>query len=424
MRSVIPRPVLMGLDRILKAGSGWEKILDLPRTTSRTREGQGGVGLVTSDGAPSGLPGAASGRSALLDAGLPITRIFTPEHGLTATAPDGSSLSDGPDPETGLPVISLYGPRFRVGPEELDGLELVLFDLQDVGARFYTFLWTLSHVMEGCAEAGIPIRVLDRPNPLGGLEESVEGPIQDAQAPESFLGRWPIPIRHSLTLGEMALLLRDEMGLDLDLGIVTMEGWRRGMLWPDTWIPFHPPSPGIPAFPSALLYPGTALLEATNLHEGRGSPLAFQWCGAPWLNGTLLAEQLNEAKLPGVLAHAHPLDISSPTNGMSGWPGGGGTPLCPGVRIEVTDPRAHRPVATGLRLLSLLSTLWPGEFSWGTYPTASNPTGEGHLQRLLGSRVVAHAMEADPAGVTEGRIREWTDPGDWWKRAEPHLLYS
>jgi uncharacterized protein YbbC (DUF1343 family) len=424
MASPEPKPVLLGLDRILKAGSGWEELLKLPAPASPRREKRRSIGLVTSNGAPPGLTGTGSARSALLETGLPITRIFTPEHGLTATAPDGSSLSDGPDPETGLPVVSLYGPRFRAGPEELHDLDLVLFDLQDVGARFYTFLWTMTHLMEGCAEAGIPMRVMDRPNPLGGLETSVEGPIQDAGAPVSFLGGWPIPIRHSLTLGEMALLLRAEMGLDLDLGVVAMDGWRRSMLWPDTGLHFHSPSPGIPAFQSTLLYPGLALLEATNVQEGRGTQLAFQWCGAQWVDGPELAGHLNEVALPGLLAYSRTLDPSPSSTEPSACPGDLRGTSSPGVFLEVTDPGIHRPVATGLRLLSLLRTLWPTQFSWEPYSTAANPSGKDHLKRLVGSEVIANVLENDPGGVTSDLVQEWTDPGGWWERAEPHLLYS
>lgn len=419
-----PESVAMGVDRLLTNGSSWVGILEGSAPASGVPAVGGRMGLVTSDGAPPGLVGGGSSRKALLDAGVPITRLFTPEHGLSARGPDGSPISDGTDPETGLPVVSLYGPRAAPDPSELRDLDLVLFDLQDAGARFYTFLWTLSHVMEGCARAGVPLRILDRPNPLGGLEESVEGPVQDGDAPPSLLGRWPIPIRHSLTLGEMALLLKSEMGMELDLGVVAMEGWSRKTLWPETGLPFHPPSPGIPSFPSALLYPGLALLEATNLREGRGSELAFQWFGAPWLDPDLLAEHLEEGPFPGVLAH--PLDLGlSPSRGLGPGPGEDGEdPSCPGILLEVTDPGAHRPVALGLRLLALLITLWPDEFSWAPYPTAANPSGEDHLQRLLGSRALASAFVSAPETISEEAIRDWTTAEGWWERAEPHLLYS
>jgi uncharacterized protein YbbC (DUF1343 family) len=366
---------------------------------------------VTNDGSPSGLEGLGfpSSRTALLDAGVPLTHLFTPEHGLSALESDGRAVADGRDPVTGLRVTSLYGPRLAPPAEALAGLDLVLFDLQDVGARFYTFLWTLSHLLESCAGAQVPLRVLDRPNPLGGLPEWVEGPLPDPDAAPSFLRRWPVPVRHSLTLGEMARLLRAEMDLSVDLEVVPMEGWRRETLWPTTGLRFHPPSPGIPSFESALLYPGLALLEATNVREGRGSPLSFRWMGAPWLEAGAGAAAVNEAGLPGIRACPREVALE------------GGTQR--GVEIEVTDPGAVRPVALGLRLLALLCTLWPGRMAWAAYPTVANPGGGGHLLQLTGSAQTVKALEAAPESMTKDRVRELTRAPGWWSRAEPHLLY-
>ena len=362
--------VRLGIDRVLKAPERFSELVSLPGIRIGPHAQPAKVGLVTSDGARPGVPGVGSARQGLLRAGIPLRALFSPEHGISGKTPDGAPVADGLDAETGLPVVSLYGPRLAPTAPELEGLDLLLFDLQDVGVRFYTFLWTLVHLMESCGEAGVPLRILDRPNPLGGDPTQVEGPIMEADIDASFLGRWPIPIRHSLTLGEMALLLRAEMELAVELDIVTMDGWRRSMTWPDTGLPYHPPSPGLPEFSSILLYPGLAFLEATNVHEGRGTKLAFQWFGAPWMDGAMGAKALNEAGIPGVRAHPHPLS-------------------CPGVRLEVTDPSSLRPVALGLRVLKLLSSLWPRDFQWGPYPTAANPSGEAHLTRLLGSAASA-----------------------------------
>ncbi|MGD8360041.1 MAG: DUF1343 domain-containing protein [Gemmatimonadota bacterium] len=402
--------VLLGLDRILLSPGSFPEL-----GTAGLRGGPGGrqrVGLVTSDSSRSGLPGRGGlpARSALLEVGVPLDHLFTPEHGLFAMVPDGSGVEDGWDQATGLPVTSLYGPRLAPPVELLRGMDLVLFDLQDVGARFYTFLWTLSHVMESCANAGTSLWVLDRPNPLGGSRSDVEGPVPDPYARTTFLGRWPIPVRHSLTLGEMALLFRAEMGLDLDLQVVPMEGWQRSFLWPATGLPFVPPSPGIPNFASTLLYPGLALLEATNILHGRGTELSFQWVGTPWMDPDAGATAFNHLGCPGV--RAHPLEMLL------------GDAVCPGVRIEVTRPEILRPVALGLRLLSLLRTLWPREFRWTPYPTATNPSGRDHLHRLTMRGDVVERLERDPPKLDEAHLMALTRAPGWWERATPHLLYS
>ena len=401
--------VLLGLDRILLFPGSFPEI-----TGKGFRPGHIAprrIGLVTNDGSPSALdaPGRRPARTALLEAGVPLTHLFTPEHGLSATAPDGKGVGDGRDELTGLPVTSLYGPRLAPPREILAELDLVLFDLQDVGARFYTYLWTLFHLLESCHQAGTPLRVLDRPNPLGGLPDWVEGPLPDPDATPTFLGRWPVPVRHSLTLGEMALLFRAEMGLAVDLEVVAMEGWRRECLWPATGLPFRPPSPGIPSFGSALLYPGLAFLEATNVREGRGTELSFQWLGAPWISPETAAAAVNDAGFPGVVAHPRELRRDGET--------------CPGVWLEVTDPGALRPVSLGLRLLALLGTLWPEAFQWSPYPTAANPRGLDHLLRLTGSAETVQLLERSPASLTPERAAALTRVPGWWERAMPHLLY-
>ncbi len=400
--------VLLGVDRLAA-----EVPRFLPASVRR-------VGYVTSDGAPMGGADVPRPRArvALLEAGVPLVRLFSPEHGLEAVGSDGQPQPDGMDLVTGLPVWSLYGPRLSPPPDALAGLDALLFDLQDVGARFYTFLWTLSYVMEACAKAGIPLWVLDRPNPGGGDPSRVEGPLPDPGAPPSFLCRWPIPVRHGLTLGELALLLRREMGLDLDLHVVAMSGWRRDMFWPETGISFHPPSPGIPCWEAALLYPGLALFEATNVSVGRGTPWAFQWVGAPWLDPVAVARDLEESPLSGVEASPSELLVPNPIAGASA-----GTP-CPGVRFRVSDPKAVRPVAMGLRLLALVASRFPGRFGWRAYPTAANPTGQDHLFLLLLSRSLVQRLEGSPRPWTAAELRDAVQAPGWWERAAPILLYA
>lgn len=392
--------ILLGIERILRFPGAfptlWGSVLGAGGARPRR------VGMITHDGSP-------PGRGPLLQAGVNLVRLFTPEHGLSAAVPDGVAVADGTDPLTGLPVTSLYGSRLAPPPEALADLDLLLFDLQDVGARFYTFLWTLLHVMEACAEARIPLWVLDRPNPLGGLEAWVEGPLPDAGLPEHFLCRWPVPVRHSLTLGEMALLFRGEKGLETDLRVVSMAGWKRCLLWPGIGRRFTPPSPGIAGFPGALLYPGLALLEATNVGEGRGTPLAFQWFGAPWMDATAMARAVNDAGVGGVRARPREMEQK-------------GSP-CPGVHLRVTDPRAVRPVRLGVHILSVLATLQPRGFRWAPYPTMVNPEGGHHLLRLTGSRTLVDALQGRPDSLKGEGLRELTRAPGWWERVTPHLLY-
>jgi uncharacterized protein YbbC (DUF1343 family) len=206
------------------------------------------------------------------------------------------------------------------------------------------------------------------------------------------------------------------MELPLELHVIPMEGWTRDMLWWDTGLPFHPPSPGIPTPESALLYAGLALLEATNVLEGRGTDLSFRWLGALWMEEDAgakgLADELNRSAVAGVFPKAHKLPL----------PGEGDA--CPGVLLEITDPRKVRPVALGLRLLAILHTLWPNRFSWNPYPTAVNPGGGEHLRRLLARRAVVERLERIPGTLDEHTILEWTAAPGWWDRAAPHLLYE
>jgi uncharacterized protein YbbC (DUF1343 family) len=391
---------LLGVERVIRSPGSFPTLLGpvLGAGGPRVRR----VGLVTNDG-------SSPGRGALLQAGINLTRLFSPEHGLTSAVPDGTAVEDGTDPLTGLPVTSLYGAGLAPAPEILSELDVVLFDLQDVGARFYTFLWTLLHVMEACSEARVPLWVLDRPNPLGGMEAWVEGPLPDPGLPETFLCRWPVPVRHSLTLGEMALLFREEKGLETDLRVVPMAGWRRSLLWPETGRRFVPPSPGIVSFHAALLYPGLALLEATNVEEGRGTPLAFQWFGAPWMDAEGVARAVSGVGIAGV--RARPLEL------------GQGSPPSPGVHLQVTEPGAVRPVRLGLHILSVLAALHPGDFRWTPYPTMVNPEGRHHLLRLTGSRSLVDALKGISGTLDREKLSDLTRAPGWWERVSPYLLY-
>lgn len=396
-----PEPIRFGADELLRT----------PERFGRTAR----LGLVTNDAARLAADASLRTRVALQRAGLPLARLFSPEHGLAARAPDGAAVGDALDAHTGLPVVSLYGEQMRPPAAALAGLAAVLFDVPDVGARFYTYIWTLSHVLDVCAEAGVPLLVLDRPNPLGGELARCEGPLLDEARCASFLGRAALPVRHGLTAGEFARLWQRERQPGAALEVVPARGWRRTALWPELRLPWVPPSPAMTSFDAALLYPGLCLFEATNLSAGRGTRWPFQVIGAPWLDAGRLAERLRAHSLPGV--SVQPLRFTpaqAPHAGLS----------CEGVRLRVENVAAVRPVALGLRLLAEVVALRQPQFAWARYPTAANPTGAGHFERLVGRPGLREKLEAGAERLDDARLQEWTAAPGWAARAEPCLLYA
>ncbi len=300
------------------------------------------------------------GRS-LLDAlaaaeGVEVVAAFAPEHGVRGDAPAGAAVGDTVDAATGVPVHSLYGERRAPGPEQLAGLDVLVFDLQDVGARPYTYVVTMGLSMQAAARAGVPFVVLDRPNPLGGggpVAGGVEGWVLDP-AFASFVGRYPVPLVHGLTAGELARMIQGERWLDgldgLRLDVVPMEGWRRDQRWADTGRVWVPPSPGLPSADTAAVYPGTVLFEATSASVGRGTTEPFSLVGAPWADGSAAADTLNARGLPGVRFEAVTF-TPAPTPAVPDPPLAG--QALGGVRVVVTDPAAVRPVALGVHLLEV-----------------------------------------------------------------------
>lgn len=391
-------PVRFGVDRLVADPA----ILDGARR----------VGLVTNDAARLASDTARRSRSALLAVGVPIVRLFGPEHGLTGTAEDGAAVADGRDPATGLEVCSLYGDRLRPTREQLGDLDSVLFDIPDVGARFYTFAWTLLNLLSAAAEYGVRVVVLDRPNPLGGDLAMAEGPILDP-ALYSFVGGDRIPIRHSMTLGELALLWRAERFPGLDLRVVPCGGWTLGQHWPELGIPWVPTSPAMPSYESALCYPGSCFFEATNLSVGRGTAEPFQRIGAPWLAAEKVRDLLAERSLPGVRFEA---ELFVPSYGP--YIG----ERCAGLRYVVEDRAVFRPVATGLWLLSAVAEANRSAFSWWRYPTAANPDGTGHLDRLVGVREVRELIDRGTM-LEQADIDRLTSTERWQARAAPVMMY-
>lgn len=360
------------------------------------------VALVTNDAARTAADSNRRTRVALIESGIPLVKLFSPEHGLGANAGDGTAVGDQIDALTGLPVTSLYGARFAPTPELLRDVDVVLFDIPDVGARFYTFAWTLTHVIDSCAASGVPVIVLDRPNPLGGALETVEGPLLDL-AHASFVGRHTIPIRHSLTLGEFGLLWRAERCRNADVRVIPCEGWQRSQLWPETGLPFVPTSPAIRRFEAALLYPGLCLFEASNVGVGRGSDYAFEAISAPWLDAAALADRFAQRGFPGV-------DVACLDE------------KC--LRLMPQAAHAVRPVRLGIALLADVIALQPHKFEWQPYTTAVNPEGAGHFERLLGVANVRAALERNAALVDDTLLDAWTAADGWQERWRSVLQYE
>lgn len=331
-----PSVVRTGLDRLPEAGELLDGL---------------SVGLIAN---PSSVD--ASFRHAReVVASLPDVRLaalFAPEHGFDAVEQD---LVEIPAVEAPVPVRSLYGPTRRPTKAMLDGLDALVFDIQDIGSRYYTYIWTMAHALEACAEHRKRLVVLDRPNPIGGAEEG--NLIADDH--RSFVGLYPLPNRHGLTAGEIAGFLNREYRIGTDLVVLGCRGWRREQWLDEAGLPFVPPSPNMPTLDTAAVYPGACLLEGTLLSEGRGTTRPFEICGAPWVDGERLAAALREEELPGVAFR--PVRFRPTFQKFAGGE-------CGGVMQHLTDRRSYRPWRTGIALLAALRRLWPDEFRWRPPP--------------------------------------------------------
>ena len=357
------------------------------------------TGLVTN---PSGTDRSLRLTSDILHEAGVLTCLFSPEHGVRGDRQAGDHVATYTDERTGLPVYSLYGGSHHIPQEVLDTLDAVVFDIQDVGARFYTYIYTLSYVMEDCAAAGKEVIVLDRLNPLGGrCEGSV---LQRPYA--SFVGRYPIATRHGLTVGEFARYINSTEGIGCRLTVIPVRGWSRDVQFCDTDLSFIPPSPNLPTHTSALCYIGTCLSEGTNLSEGRGTTRPFEMIGAPWLRAEEVADRMRSLALPGVCFR--PCCFTPTFSKHAGV-------MCRGVALHVTDPDAFRPFESGLRLFDHIRRTH-AEFEL----TPPDSAGVRFIDRLLG----CDDFGRDDFDVDTLLAREAAKLDDYRTAVAPYLLYE
>ncbi|WP_438348506.1 exo-beta-N-acetylmuramidase NamZ family protein [Paenibacillus sp. FA6] len=302
------------------------------------------LGLIT---APTGLSHDFVSTIQILHENFNLVALFSPEHGVRGDEDAGALVDTYLDPITSVPVHSLYRKDSkRLTQEMLEEVDLVVYDIQDVGVRYYTFIYTMLYALEDCAKAGKEFVVLDRINPLDGL--TVEGNILK-KGYESFIGNYPLSVRYGLTAGEVAMMVNDQMKWNCELHVVLCDGWERSMQFPDTDRIWVQPSMGIPRFDSALLYSGTCIFEGTNISEGRGTTFPFEMIGAPFIQAEQLADEMNGKKLPGVLFR--PVYFKPTFSKHQGE-------LCRGVQLYVTDARAIHAVETGVTLMYTIKQLY------------------------------------------------------------------
>jgi uncharacterized protein YbbC (DUF1343 family) len=335
-----------------------------------------------------------------------LVALFGPEHGLDGSTADGVAVASTTD-ASGIPVYSLYGATYAPTPEMLDGIDVLVCDIQDIGVRYYTYLWTMTHIMEACGKAGVPVMILDRPNPLGA---GVDGaPLDPAHA--SLVGRYNFPIQYGMTMGEVATMVNDAWNTTrTELSVVRCEGYDERPTW-DNLVPARPfvaPSPAMPHVSTTRHYPGSCLLEGTTLSEGRGTALPFEVVGAPYINSFSLAAHLNARPLEGATARPHQFTPNASKHAGK---------HCGGVQIHITDIENFRPITVWLEVIHAVRTLYPSDFGW-----LPPHNGLQHFDRLLGNKEARVKIDAGAtlAEITQG----WTDYHRTFReQRRPYLLY-
>jgi uncharacterized protein YbbC (DUF1343 family) len=342
--------------------------------------------------------------------GVTLGAIFGPQHGFHSNLQD--NMIETPHASDGrrqVPVYSLYSETREPTAKMLEGLDALVIDLQDIGARIYTFIYTMANCLHAAGRHGVPVIVCDRPNPIGGVE--VEGPMLEPGF-ESFVGQYPIPMRHGMTVGELAQLFNEQFRLGATLEVVRMEGWRREQYWDETGAPWVMPSPNIPTLDSAIVYPGTVLFEGTMLSEGRGTTRPFELVGAPWVDADAFAERMNRLALSGV--HFRPATFEPTFQKHAKTP-------CGGCQIHVTDRKAFAPVAVGAALLREFHGSAPKQFAW-RQPPYEYEHDKLPIDILAGSSQLREQVEAQ-VPLSE-IVASWKDGEDGFRELrEKYLLY-
>ena len=356
------------------------------------------VGLITNQ---SGIDRQRRSTIDLLRASTELTLValYSPEHGIRGIAE--TRVTSSVDEKTGLPVHSLYGETYKPTPRMLEGIDVLVYDIQDLGVRQYTYESTLALAMQAAVEKGIPIVVLDRPNPITGT--ILEGDILEP-AYHSFVGIYPVLSRHGMTLGELAKMYNAEQRIGAELTVVPVEGWRRGTWWDQTGLPWVNPSPNIRRLEAAIHYPGTVFFEAINVSEGRGTDLPFEQIGAPWLKNTDVVAAMNAMRLPGIRFETVAFRVAESANKYPGQ-------LLNGVRFILTDRDAYRPLATSLLMIDLIRRLHPDQFQWA----------DSTIERHGGTARLRRAIES---GTLPELLREWErDQAAFREKRAPYLIY-
>ena len=342
--------------------------------------------------------------------GPSLQAIFGPQHGFRSDVQENMiETGHARDILRRVPVYSLYSETREPTAEMLHDVDALVIDLQDVGTRIYTYIYTMANCLVAARKHGIPVIVCDRPNPIGG--DAVEGPML-VHGFESFVGLYPLPMRHGMTIGELARLFNDAFGIGADLDVMPMDGWARGMYFDATGIPFVPPSPNIPTLDSAIVYPGTVLFEGTNVSEGRGTTKPFELLGAPWVDAERFADGMNGLGLPGVRFRPAVIEPTFHKHAHTS---------CGGCQIHVLDRRTFQPVETGVALLAAFRAADPDRFCWRDPPYEYEHTLLP-IDILAGSAELREQIEQ---GVAARDIaRAWEEPVCAFSRVrERYLLY-